>query len=359
LLSSLSLPVLILIFVGAAVFVWIAGIKLSDTTDVLSERLGLGEALGGLIILSIVTNLPEIAITFSAALRGNLGVATGNILGGIAIQTVVLVVLVVLDVFCVRGGHPLTYRAASLVLVLEGVLLMAILTVTVMGTQLPPSLIFWRVSPASLLIVGLWVVGLWLIGRARSDLPWREKGDAPGGQEEPHGVAKTKKGQDAQNRETSITRTAIVFAISALVTLVGGVVLEVSGDDIAGQLGMSGVLFGSTFLAAATALPEVSTGLGSVRLRDYKLAVSDIFGGNAFLPVLFLLASLLSGVAPLPQAQKTDIYLTGLGALLTMVYLYGLIFRSRLRFLHMGIDSLVALVLYGLGIAGLVAVAHG
>ncbi|MDQ3927082.1 MAG: sodium:calcium antiporter [Actinomycetota bacterium] len=355
-LSSLSLPVLILIFVGAAAFVWIAGIKLSDTTDVLSERLGLGEALGGLIILSIVTNLPEIAITSSAALRGNLGVATGNILGGIAIQTVVLVVL---DVFGVRGGHPLTYRAASLVLVLEGVLLMAILTVTVMGTQLPPSLIFWRVSPASLLIVGLWVVGLWLIGRARSDLPWREKGDAPGGQEEPQGVAKTKKGQDAQNRETSITRTAIVFAISALVTLVGGVVLEVSGDDIAGQLGMSGVLFGSTFLAAATALPEVSTGLGSVRLRDYKLAVSDIFGGNAFLPVLFLLASLLSGVAPLPQAQKTDIYLTGLGALLTTVYLYGLIFRSRLRFLHMGIDSLVALVLYGLGIAGLVAVAHG
>ncbi len=134
--------------------------------------------------------------------------------------------------------------------------------------------------------------------------------------------------------------------------------LEASGDDIAGQVGMSGVLFGSTFLAAATALPEISTGLGSVKLGDYKLAVSDIFGGNAFLPVLFLLASLLSGVAPLPQAQKTDIYLTGLGALLTTVYLYGLIFRPRLRLLHMGIDSLVVLVLYGIGIAGLVAVSH-
>ena len=355
-LSSLSLPILILIFVGAAAFVWIAGIKLSDTTDVLSEHFGLGEALGGLIILSIVTNLPELAITSSAALRGNLGVATGNILGGIAIQTMVLVVL---DVFGVRGRHPLTYRAASLVLVLEGVLLMAILTVTVMGTQLPSSLIFWHVSPASLLIAVLWVVGLWLISRARTDLPWQEKGDAPGGQEEPHGVAKTKKRQDAQDRGTSIMRTAIVFAISAVVTLFGGVVLEASGDDIAGQIGMSGVLFGSTFLAAATALPEISTGLGSVKLGDYKLAVSDIFGGNAFLPVLFLLASLLSGVAPLPQAQKTDIYLTGLGALLTTVYLYGLIFRPRLRFLRMGIDSLVVLVLYGIGIAGLVAVAHG
>ena len=355
-LSSFSLPILILIFVGAAAAVWIAGIRLSNTTDVLSERLGLGQALGGLIILAIVTNLPEIAITSSAALRGNLGVATGNILGGIAIQTVVLVVL---DVFGVRGRYSLMYRAASLVLVLEGVLVMAVLTVTVMGSQLPSSLIFWHVSPASLLIAVLWMVGLWLIGRARSDLPWQEKGNAPGGQEEPHGVAKHKKRQDAKEKGVSITRTAIVFAVSAAVTLAAGVGLELSGDNIAGQVGINGVLFGSTFLAAATALPEVSTGLASVRLGDYKLSVSDIFGGNAFLPVLFLLASLLSGVAPLPQAQSSDIYLTGLGALLTAVYLYGIIFRPRLRILRMGIDSLVVLVLYLVGLAGLVALTHG
>src|SRR5829696_1671650 len=142
--DSLSLPTLVLIFAGAAAAVWIAGVKLSNTTDVLSSRLGLGEALGGLILLAIVTNLPEIAITASAALSNNLGVAIGNILGGIAIQTVVLVVL---DVFGVRGPHPLTYLAASLVLVLEGALVMAVLTVVVMSTQLPSSLVFDRIAP--------------------------------------------------------------------------------------------------------------------------------------------------------------------------------------------------------------------
>ena len=47
-----------------------------------------------------------------------------------------------------------------------------------------------------------------------------------------------------------------------------------------------------------------------------QLAFGDIFGGNAFLPVLFLLAVLVSGKAVLPNAHASDIYLTGLGALL-------------------------------------------
>jgi cation:H+ antiporter len=353
-MSTLPLAALIALFAAAAAVIWVAGIQLSNQTDVLATRLHLGSAMGGLILLAIATNLPEIAITVSAAISGDIGVAVGNILGGIAIQTVVLVAL---DAFGVSGRRPLMYRAASLVLVLEGALVVSVLALVIAGSQLPQGLIYARVAPAALLIAALWVGGLFLLQRAGRSLPWHESGAAPDGQVRPRGHSQQKTENEATARGSSTAKSAVLFGGAALLTLVAGVVLERSGDAIAGQVGLSGVLFGATVLAAATSLPELSTGLTSVRNGDFQLAVSDIFGGNAFLPVLFLPASLISGKAVLPQAQHTDIYLTALAVLLTLVYMAGLLFRPGRRFARMGVDSLTVLILYLVGVAGLVAIA--
>ena len=315
----------------------------------LDTRLGLGEALGGAILLAIATNLPEIAIVVSAALSHSLGIAIGNILGGIAIQTVVLVIL---DISIGREA-ALTTRAASLVLGLEGLLVILVLAISVMGAQLPGNALFARIEPAALLIAVFWVVGVWLVNRARHGLPWHDTtGTAPDGQEKPRGHSKSAVDDVASRARAPSSGSA------PRVTLAAGVVLEQSGEEIASHLGMTGVVFGATILAAATSLPEVSTGIAAVRLGDYQLAVSDIFGGNAFLPVLFLLAGLLSGSAVLPQAQATDIYLTALGIVLTVVYLWGLVTRPHRQVWRMGIDSVAVLLLYAAGIAGLIAVSN-
>lgn len=354
-LTGLALPLLIVIFAGCAAVIWLAGIRLSDATDVLDDRLHLGSALGGVLLLAVATNLPEIAITVAAAASHHIDVATGNILGGIAIQTLVLVAL---DAF---GGNPkqsLTYRAASLGLVLEGGLVIAVLTVAVMGSQLPANLHAGRLAPAELVIAVIWLGGILLLNRVQGHLPWQESGEAPDNQRPSKGHSKHHKNQQAVMKKKSTARVTATFLLAALATLAAGYFLEQSGDRIATHIGLSGVLFGSTVLAAATSLPELSTGLTSLKLGDTQLAVSDIFGGNAFLPVLFLLASLISGTPVLPHAQNTDIYLTGLGILLTAVYIAGLIVRPRRTIIRLGPDSLAALILYGIGIAGLVAIAR-
>jgi cation:H+ antiporter len=222
-----------------------------------------------------------------------------------------------------------------------------------MATQLPPSLIAWRMTPDAVLIAVLWVTGLVLIRRAERGLPWHQGGNAPDSQDRPSGHSTTTKEKQATQEGVSTLRTTMVFAVAAIATLVAGVFIERSGDEVFGRWGMSGVVFGATVLAAATSLPELSTGLASTRLGDYKLAVSDIFGGNAFLPVLFLLATVLSGSAVLPLAHHTDIYLTALAGLLTVVYMVGLIFRPQRQWLRMGLDSIAVLILYAVGIVGL------
>jgi cation:H+ antiporter len=232
------------------------------------------------------------------------------------------------------------------------VLVVAVLAVAIMATQLPGDLVVWRIGPGALAVAAVWVVGLWLVAKARGGLPWKVD-ESPEDRQPP---AKTK--DDTSNSGSSTGRAAIVFVVAAVATLIGGVVLERAGNRIAGNVGISGVLFAATFLAGATALPEISTGLRAIEIGDERMAVSEIFGGNAFLPVLFVEASLISGAAVLPRAQDTDIYLAALGALLTAIYLVGLVFRTRRQVWRLGVDSWVVTLTYAAGIIGLAAVAH-
>ena len=84
-MSSLTSPLLVVVFVAGAAATWVAGVTLSKATDALDVRLGLGEDLGGVVLLAIAGSLPELAITVSAAASGHLGLAAGNLIGGIAL----------------------------------------------------------------------------------------------------------------------------------------------------------------------------------------------------------------------------------------------------------------------------------
>lgn len=347
---------LVLIFAVAAGAIWVAGIQLSRYTDVLTERLHLGAAFGGLILLAITTNLPEVAITVSAAIQGDLSIAVGNILGGIAIQTAELALI---DLIGVRGAKSLTYRAGSLSIIVEAAVVIAILAVVIAGSQIPADFILFRLTPDTVLITAIWVIGLLLVNRAGKGMSWYDDGQAPDSQPEPMGHSRAMREEIATSTRTSTTKAVAIFTAAALVTLVAGIALERSGSAMADQMGLSGILFGATVLAFATSLPQISSGLAAAKMGDYKLAVSDIFGGNAFLPVLFLLATVISGKAVLPAAQATDIYLTALAILLTLVYLLGIAFRPRWKVFGMGIDSLLVLILYAVGTAGLFAISRG
>jgi cation:H+ antiporter len=351
--SSLGTPLLVVVFAAGAAATWVAGIALSKTTDVLDTRLGLGEELGGLLLLALAGSLPELAITISAAAQGNLGLAAGNLIGGIAVQTMVLLVC---DI-AVGPARPLTFLVGALTPVLEGLLVMIVVAGVDLGALLSPSTaIGGVVSPASVGIVVVWLVGIYVIDRARKEPRWSVSmpGSHPGRRhrrerhpERPHPYA-----------GTSTARVALVFGAACAVTLVAGVALEESGNTLATRLGVNGVVFGATVLAAASALPEISSGIAAVRLGDHALAIGDVFGGNAFQVCLFLLADLIAGRPVLPHAGHLNAWLAALGIALTAVYGFGVIGRPSRCHARLGPDSLLALAIFALGVGGLFVVPH-
>jgi cation:H+ antiporter len=350
--AGLGSPLLLLVFLAASAATWVAGVALSKTTDALDARFGLGDELGGLILLAVAGSLPELAITISAAASGNLAVAAGNLIGGIAIQTMVLLVCE----FAVGPSRPLTYLVGRLTPVLEGLLVIIVVAGVEMGALLKPSTaIGGRVSPASLGIVVIWLVGLFLINRAARDPRWSIS--MPGSRPGRHRAEKRQEPAHPY-AGASTARVAAVFGIACAVTLAAGVALEESGNELANRMGVNGVIFGATILAGATALPEISSGLAAVRLGDHALAMGDVFGGNAFQVCLFLVADLVAGAPVLPSAGSLNAWLAALGVALTAVYGFGVISRPMHTRLRLGPDSLLALALFGLGIAGLFAVPH-
>lgn len=344
------------IFLVCAILIWIFGIRLAKAVDTIVHHYGWGEAIGGIVFLAIITNLPEIAITTVAAYKHEYDIAVSNILGGIAIQTVVLVLI---DAFGVGRKAPLTHKGHSNILMVEGWTVIIILGTVLLANQIPITHKILRATPYEWLITGMWIGSIFWTKHLYNKHALKKPRKISTvdfntstildkfSKSTPTGIKRIKKVQP-------VSSAILIVIIGAMITLFAGYGLELSGEILSKRWGISGVLFGSTILAFCTALPEISTGIASAKIRDYEMAVSDIFGGNAFLPSLFLMAALISGDSILPSLQFSDIYLTYVGIGLTLVYIIGMNRHSKRQYFNLGIDSIVVLVLYILSIVGLV-----
>jgi cation:H+ antiporter len=213
------------------------------------------------------------------------------------------------------------------------------------------------VNPASSGIVVIWIVGLIIINRASKNPRWSI--EMPGAR--PGRRRHERAHPDAAHPFASWTtaRVAALFGLASAVTLGAGVLLEQSGNVLADRVGVNGVVFGATVLAAATALPEISSGVAAVALGDHALAMGDILGGNAFQVCLFLVADLVAGKPVLESAGTQNAWLAALGVALTAIYGFGVITRPDRCRARLGPDSLLALAVFAVGIAGLFFVVPG
>ena len=339
------------LFILCASLIWIFGVKLAKAVDVVVNHYGWGEAIGGMLFLAIIADLPEIAITAFAAYKHEYVIAISNLFGGIAIQTVVLVLI---DIFGVGRKAPLTNKGHSSILKIEGITVIIVLLVLLLGyynasaIKVPVKYSFEIACLTIWLLSIFWTKKLYdkhqIKKQTKTNINAFEAGRIIATIAKPIQLHKNKK----------IESALLILIIGSVVMLIAGMGLEMSGEILSKRWGLSGVVFGSTILALCTALPEISTGIASAKIRDYEMAMSDIFGGNSFLALLLLMAAIISGESLLGYFSPSDIYLIWVGIILTLVYLIGMHYHSKKQYLRMGIDSIIVLILYIISIVGLV-----
>lgn len=347
--ASTTLPVLLLAVSGLLILT--LGTRLTRSADRLAEVSGLGQAAVGTVLLGAVTSASGSVTSVTAALDGHPQLALSNAFGGIAGQTVFLVLA---DLLHRRAN--LEHAAASVENIISGVVLIALLSMLLAARMLPPVTLL-GVHPVSVLLVLAYVFAVRLSTHARREAPWiPQRTDATYVEREAEGGDEgADTPGDAAARRREVWRLGLEVIVVGVVVSVVGVVVAKSALALAAQAGLSEGFTGAVLTALVTSSPELVTTLAAVRRGALNLAVGGILGGNTF-DVLF---AAMSDVAYRDGSAYHEMgddqhFLVLVCVLMTATLLLGLLRRERHGFYNIGWESAVLLGLYVAGIAGLV-----
>lgn len=334
--ASFGLATNVLLFCAAALVVWLSGSALTRLADAIAGRLGWGQATVAIFVLAAATSLPEVAISLTAALDGDAPLAVNNLLGSVALQ----ITLLAMADFAF-GDRALTSIVPDPVVMLQGAICACLLTIVAAACLAPD---------ASVLGAGMWSWGLLLasiygfkkITDAGGRRPWIASG--PSAERRP----------GTRHRHTALAPLLWKIALGAASILVAGYTVSKTGRSIAQQTGLGSSFMGVAFVALATSLPEASTVFAAMRRGLYTMAISDILGTNVFnVALLFGVDVVAAGPPVLARAGRFGALSALLGAAVTGVFLIGLVERRERTLGGMGIDSIIVLLVYSAGLAGL------
>lgn len=230
----------------------------------LAKVLKISPLLIGLTIVAFGTSAPEAAVSISAALAGNNGIAIGNILGSNIVNATFIIGIsalffpLVVERQTIRKEIPLTLLSALALLILGNDLFFS------NGTEMTLS------RGDGLMLLLLFVIFMSYIFES-----------AKASREKDYTLP-----TDGKSLSTPLL---LLFTFGGMVAVIfGGQLVVSSATDIALSFGLSETLIGLTIVAIGTSLPELITSLVASIKQKPELAVGNIVGSNIF-NVLFIL----------------------------------------------------------------------
>lgn len=243
-------------FIAIAAVIIFAGSRLSTLAERLAELLNISSSTVGLLLVSIITSLPELSTSLGAALKvGQPNLAAGNTLGSDLFN---LMILALCDLmFRKKGllrepGHRLMPLAHYLCMI------SAIILTFTLPNSVAIAGFHFNVGSLGVIVLYLFIFfGTHKAGGEHSDpAPPEERSD--------------------------LGKTIVKFSIASLVIVVAGILLAQTGDQIAEQTGLEQSFVGTLFLALATSLPELTVSITAMKIGAYDLMLGNILGSNMF-----------------------------------------------------------------------------
>ncbi|MEQ8196145.1 MAG: sodium:calcium antiporter [Rhodospirillales bacterium] len=330
----------IAVFIAATVLILFCGVAMTRVSATLAKITGFGEAFFGALFLGAVTSLSGSVTSTAAAAQGHPNLALANALGGIPAQTAFLVIA---DIFYRKAN--LEHSAASAANLVQGALLIALLSMPLAVMAMPPWTV-WNVHPASLVIPAAYIGGLKLIQHAYTLPMWRpRKTNATQTEEKPP------EGYSQGSPALLWCR----FAACGVIVGTAGYALSESGVALSKGFGVSENLIGAVFTAVVTSLPELVTCLSAVRQGALNLAIGDILGGNSFDILFVAFSDIAYRTGSIYHVLgRQHVFLISITILMTAVLLLGLLRREKHGIGNIGFEGILVLALYALTLAVLI-----
>lgn len=333
-LLSASPVASVLLFSLAGGLIAVFGIRMTYLARDLAEATGLGQAFMGAVFIGATTSLSGLIASATAAWFGDAGLAVSNSLGGIAAQTLFLVLA---DMLYRKAN--LEFAAASaenLMMSVQLLLLLCLLNVAFIlpGYSIGP------VHPVSALMVIVYLFTVRLLVSVHEKPMWLPRMS-------PGTVTDSRRAAMPQLRKPRRNRLFLDFAGCAAMVGIAGWLAATTGLVLVQQTGISAGIMGGVFIAILTSLPELVVAVTAVRMGALSLAVGDIIGGNAFDTLFVAVADVFYHDGPiyLAVAAAERIWL-GACLLMIAVLLVGLMYRERRGIGNIGLESLLILLIY-------------
>lgn len=226
----------------------------------IAKKMGIPQLVIGLTIVAMGTSAPEAAVSINASIKGNAGIAIGNVVGSNILN--ILIILGISAVLATMAIQKSTFRYEIPFMIFVTVVLIALGMTGEYVTRVE-GIILWM-----LFIVYL----LYLFRLAKQ------------------GTA------DEDTEDRPIWKLFIFMVLGGVLVVWGSDVTVDSATEIAKMIGLSERFIGLTIVALGTSLPELVTSVIAAKKGNADIAIGNIVGSNIF-NILFVIGT-ASIIAP-------------------------------------------------------------